>query len=117
MVRVMALLEMALFLWLVSDASSSLGREGGGGLQEGRVEVRGTRRQFGGISESSQDSRGEGRHGRLGRGGTCTSTWKTCVQHPSYRKVEEKEPQVHIKHRRNNMYMYINPPIDRKEAL
>ena len=30
MARVMALLEMALFLWLVSDTSSSLGREGEG---------------------------------------------------------------------------------------
>ena len=31
--------------------------------------MRGTRRQFGGISESSQSSRGEGRHGRLEGGG------------------------------------------------
>ena len=31
MAHVMTLLEMALFLWLVSDTSSSLGREGGGG--------------------------------------------------------------------------------------
>ena len=30
MARVMALLEMALFLWLVSNISSSLGREGEG---------------------------------------------------------------------------------------